>query len=360
MQFMLPTLTSILPDAWQPGFLQNAWVEAGFTLILWIALSRLLQLLAEGIIRRLTRRTKTVLDDKLLAALDKPVFFILILLGFLQAGEILGFPRWYDALILTLITIFAGIGALRSVNIILNELVFNRVATQLVGPEQAVLPLINKFISAFGWIMLGLFILTLWGVQIGPFLAGLGVAGLAVSFALQKSLEDIFAGISLTLDRNFKIGDVIKLPDGTAGKILDIGLRSTKLLNWDNEMVIIPNSSLAQATFINFEQPTGLVRGTVNFGVAYGSDPDRVEALVLDVARKDEAVLDDPAPSVVFLNMGDFSLDFQLRFYVKTPGERFDTAVRLRKAIYKRFQEEGIDIPFPTHTVYVKRDGENE
>ncbi len=356
MQFLLPSVKALLPEAWQQSLLGSAWTDALLTLLAWIILSRIVQLLIEGIIRRLTRKTKTDLDDHILKALDTPLFSILILLGFFQAGTILQFPTWYDALILSLITIFAGIAVLRVANILLNELVFARIATQLVGPEQAVIPLLNKFVTAFGWIMLGLFILTLWGVQIGPFLAGLGVAGLAISFALQKSLEDIFAGVALTLDRNFKIGDAIKLPDGTAGRIIDIGLRSTKILNWENEMVIIPNSALAQATFINYEQPTGIVRGTVSFGVAYGTDPDKVEEIALQVAREDEAVLDDPAPSVVFLNMGDFSLDFQLRFYVKTSGERFDTAVRLRKALYKRFQQEGIEIPFPTRTIYLKRE----
>ncbi len=333
-------------------FFNNKFVEFVILVLFWIIVSRILQLIIEKIVVKITVRTKTDLDDKILKAIDKPLFFILSILGILIGLDYLNAKDFY-LFFLTLIIIAAGVAVLRVINLIISELITKTYLKK--DKEDPLISLITKMISVTGWIILGLFILTIWGVQIGPFLAGVGVAGLAVSFALQKSLEDIFGGIALTLDKNFKINDPIQLDDGTSGKIKDIGLRSTKILNWDGETVIVPNSKLASMKFTNFKLPTPQVRGKIPFGVAYGSDVEKVKKIALNIAKKHEKVLDDPEPFIIFDKMNDSSIDFTLYFYVKTVDDRFSTTHELIQQLYSELQKNNIEIPFPTRTVYLKK-----
>ena len=103
------------------------------------------------------------------------------------------------------------------------------------------------------------------------------------------------------------------LESGEVGEVLDVGLRSTKLRTYDNEVIFLPNSQLANSRIKNFTRPDVSIRVTVNFGVAYGSDVARVKQVVLDAIRELDDILQEPAPQVLFLNMGDFSLDMCAR-----------------------------------------------
>ncbi len=337
----------------QNSFFQNKFVEFFVLVLFWILVSRIFQIIVEKIIVKITVKTKTDLDDKILNAIDKPLFFILAMFGFLIGLEYINASKNFVLIIYTLIIIALGLAVLRVINLLVSEL-FSKTSLKK-DKEDPLISLLTKMISVAGWIILGLFILTIWGVQIGPFLAGVGVAGLAVSFALQKSLEDIFGGIALTLDKNFKIGDPIELDDGTSGKVKDIGLRSTKILNWDGETVIVPNSKLAGMKFTNFKLPTPQVRGKIPFGVAYGSDVEKVKKIALKVAKSHEKVLEDPEPFIIFDKMNDSSIDFTLYFYVKTVDDRFSTTHELIQKLYLELGKNGIEIPYPTRTVYLKK-----
>ncbi len=348
--FHLDFILQYLP---QNSFFQNKIVEFFILVLFWILVSRIFQIIVERIIVKITVKTKTDLDDKILKAVDKPLFFILASLGFLIGLEYINASKNFVMLVYTLIIIALGLAALRIINLLVSEL-FNKTSLK-TDKEDPLISLLTKMISVAGWIILGLFILTIWGVQIGPFLAGVGVAGLAISFALQKSLEDIFGGIALTLDKNFKIGDPIQLDDGTSGKVKDIGLRSTKILNWDGETVIVPNSKLASMKFTNFKLPTPQVRGKISFGVAYGSNVEKVKKIALKVAESHEKVLEEPSPFIIFDKMNDSSIDFTLYFYVKTVDDRFSTTHDLIQKLYLELGKNGIEIPFPTRTVYLKK-----
>ncbi|MBI2647720.1 mechanosensitive ion channel family protein, partial [Candidatus Woesearchaeota archaeon] len=206
------------------------------------------------------------------------------------------------------------------------------------------------FISLIGL----LFILPVWGVQIGPLLTSLGIVGIAIAFALQSTLGNIFGGMSIILDKSIKVGDKIKLDNETMGTVLDVGLRSTKIKTWDNELITIPNGKLADSRILNFIQPDPSVRIVIDFGVEYGSEPAKVRKIVLDAITKIHDVLREPAPKVLMMEMGDFALKFRTIFWVNTFDIKFDTKALATEEIYKTLRKEGIGIPFPTRTVYLK------
>jgi MscS family membrane protein len=340
----------------QHPWIQNVYVEALVVVLFWILMSRIAQLLIQKVFLKLASRTRTDLDNKILHAIDGPLYLTMALFGISRGIDYLGWPWWIERIAYSGMVATLGVAVLRVINTIIRHFVESRLAGKESRTDETFLALLRRIISGLGWVILILFVFTLWGLEIGPFLAGLGIAGLALSFALQKSLEDIFGGISLTLDKNFKIGDAIELDNGVAGTVQDIGLRSTKIVNWDKEYVIVPNGKLAQMTFRNFAQPTHDVRGIVEFGVAYGTDPEKAINAALKVANDHPLVMKEPAASCRFITMGDFALTFRLFFYVEHYSDRFAVRHDLLIALYREFQREGIEIPFPTRTVYMKKD----
>ncbi|MGB6340031.1 MAG: mechanosensitive ion channel family protein, partial [Candidatus Aminicenantaceae bacterium] len=199
-----------------------------------------------------------------------------------------------------------------------------------------------------------IFVFDAWNIDISPLLATAGIAGLAIGFAVKDSLANIMGGLQLVLDKTFKVGDKVQIESGEMGVILDIGLRSTKLKTYDNEVIYIPNGQLANARIKNFTVPDLSIRVNVEFGVVYGSDPEKVRQVVLEALKKTEGVLDEPEPVVQFLKMSDFSLDFIARVWVKDYTEAFGMKVKVTDVIYNTLNQAGIGIPFPTRTVFTK------
>jgi len=183
----------------------------------------------------------------------------------------------------------------------------------------------------------------------------LGIAGIAIGLAVKDSLANIFGGVSLILDRNFKIGDKIKLESGEEGVIKDIGLRSTRLLTLDNQLIIIPNGILSNAKIQNFVLPDPKERVAIKFGVEYGSDVKKVKDIVIKAVKNVENILEEPAPEVLLIEMGDFALIFVCRVWVNSYKNAERTKAKATEAIYTALNKAKIVIPYPTHTVYVKK-----
>jgi len=200
------------------------------------------------------------------------------------------------------------------------------------------------------------------GVSITPIITALGVGGLAVALALQDTLANLFAGLHVILAKQIKIGDYIRLESGEEGYVTDIGWRNVVIREISNNRIIIPNSKLAQSIITNYHFAEKKILVSIPIGVSYDSDPERVERILIDEAKKAaqevEGLVSDEEPFVRFRpGFGDFSLDFTLYCHIKEFADLYLVEHELRKRIFKRFRQEGIEIPFPIRTVYVK--GEN-
>ena len=194
-----------------------------------------------------------------------------------------------------------------------------------------------------------------WGIQIGPLLAGLGIAGLAVALALQPTLANIFSGIAMILDKTIRIGDLIYLENNTRGKVVKIGLRSTKLRTADNELIIVPNSDLANSKIQNVALPEPKSRAVIPFGVAYGSDIEKVKKIVLKEIKSVKHFVNEPEPNVVFLKMGDSALSFEAYFHVDSFENRLYAIDEANTKIYNALRKSNIEIPFPQMDVHLKK-----
>ncbi|HET7840401.1 MAG TPA: mechanosensitive ion channel family protein [Terriglobia bacterium] len=199
------------------------------------------------------------------------------------------------------------------------------------------------------------------GVHLTAVWTTLGVGSVAVALALQETLSNLFAGLYVMADRPIRPGDYIQLDSGAEGFVLRIGWRSTSLRTRANNLVVVPNSTLAKAVITNYSLPEPRMGFGLQVGVAYGTDPERVEKILLDVFKQAihdgvEGIVTEAEPSVL-LNpgFGNSSLNFTLGFQIRTSSDQFRVQSELRKRILKRFQQEEIEMPFPIQTVILDK-----
>ncbi len=198
----------------------------------------------------------------------------------------------------------------------------------------------------------GLVVLSAAGIQVTPILTALGVGGLAVALALQDTLANLFAGVHLLADRPIRIGDYVKVDDRAEGFVIDVGWRSTRIRSLGNNVIVVPNQTVARAIVTNYDLPDSRVAQGLRVSVEYSADPDHVEALLLDEAMRAighvPGLLAVPAPSVSLIpGFGEYSLDFTVGYHVAAFVDQYPVQHELRKRILRRLHREGLGVPVP-------------
>lgn len=342
-------------DAVMDYVLSNLYLKFVFIAAATVAAAFLVKLFLKGVLRPITRKTKTDVDDLIVKNLSSMAFYIVFAIG-LKIGfnySKIDSP-FAHGVIETLLIIIVAVLIIRLINDLAGNWKKKWAVRTASSADDHMIPLLEKIIKVVVGILAVIFIFAAWEIDISPLLATAGIAGIAISFAVKDSLANIIGGVQLVLDKTFKVNDKVKLESGELGVILDIGLRSTKLRTYDNEVIYIPNGYLANAKIKNYTVPDLQLRVNVEFGVVYGSDTDKVREVVLEVLKSEEKVLDEPPPAVLFLKMSDFSLDFIARAWVNNYTDAYSTSLILTDEIYKALNRAGISIPFPTRTVYTK------
>ena len=337
----------------------NKYVSAAAIFIIFYALSESAVFITEKIILRMTRKTKTTLDDEIVKNLHKPVSMLLLGIGAKIAWESLEASGKFATIITNIVHSFTAVIIIYIITSTLNILIKHFGEKISKKTESTLDDHIVSFISKTNIIIFIiaaiLTILKVWGVEIAPLLAGLGIGGIAIAFAMQKSLSNIFGGISLILDRSINVGDIIVLEDGTRGKIMDIGLRSTKILTFDNEAIIIPNGRLEEAKIQNIAKPDPSVRVVIEFGVAYGTDVEKAKKIVVEEIKKIEGRKKDSEITVRFSEMGNSALIFKAYFWMENHSERFRAKDEANTLIYNALRKNRIEIPFPQMDVHIRK-----
>ncbi len=192
-----------------------------------------------------------------------------------------------------------------------------------------------------------------FGIPVTAIFASAGIAGVAVALAARETLANFFGGVSIFLDRPFRAGDYVVLSSGERGEVKAVGMRSTRLQTRDDVMITIPNSVITNGKVVNQSMPQSSFRIRVKIGVAYGSDIDQLEDILVEIANNNSLAVPYPEPRVRFRSFGDSALEFELLCWAKRPHDRGRLIHQLNSAIYKRFNEEKISIPFPQRDVYI-------
>lgn len=226
--------------------------------------------------------------------------------------------------------------------------------TEKVMNKRQVDPTIVSFVANMTYISLMVFVvlaaLGQLGIQTTSFIAVIGAAGLAVGLALQGSLSNFAAGFLMIIFRPFKVGDFIE-GAGVAGTIEKIQIFTTQLKTPDNKTIIIPNAKLSGDNIVNYSVK-GTRRVDLVFGIGYGDDIDKARKVITDIIKNDARVLKDPPPTIAVMELADSSVNFAVRPWVNVP-DYWDLLFDVTETIKKRFDAEGISIPFPQHDVHV-------
>jgi len=203
-----------------------------------------------------------------------------------------------------------------------------------------------------------LIILQTLGLSITPILTALGVGGLAVALALKDTLSNLFSGIHIIASKQVSPGDYVKLSSGEEGHIVDITWRFTTIKSLPNNMIIVPNSNLASAIVTNYNMKDEVMSFPVQVGVSYDSDLEKVEKVTIEVAEEIMKIVPGGVPEfsplVRYHTLGDSSIDFNVILRVRNYTDQFPVKHAFIKKLISRYREEGINIPFPVRTVYMK------
>jgi len=191
------------------------------------------------------------------------------------------------------------------------------------------------------------------GIKITSLLAGLGVAGLAISFAAQDTVANVISGITLLIDRPFKKGDWICFGDLHAS-VTAVRLRTTVLTSFDNETIVVPNKALAQERIRNFTL-TPRIRVKVPIGIAYKENIQAAREVILATIKDDNRILATPAPTVIVIGLGDSSINLQLRFWTQDPLMQYSLQWEYTEHCKHALDDAGIEIPFPHSQIFIER-----
>jgi small-conductance mechanosensitive channel len=208
-----------------------------------------------------------------------------------------------------------------------------------------------------------LIILQSLGISIAPILTALGVGGLAAALALQDTLSNLFAGIQIIISGKIKPGDFIELSGGESGYITDISWRYTIIRALANNMIIVPNSKLSSSIIMNYYKPQQEMSVLMPVGVACDSDLEHVERVVIEVAKEVmqqvEGGVPEYEPLVRYNEFGDSSINFNVVMRTTEFTSQYVLRHEFAKRLHRRFNQEGIEIPFPIRTVYMAEDGDD-
>ncbi|MFN3596312.1 MAG: mechanosensitive ion channel family protein [Rubricoccaceae bacterium] len=189
------------------------------------------------------------------------------------------------------------------------------------------------------------------GINVTTLIAGLGIAGIALGFAARDTLENFIAGITILLDRPFRVGDYVEVQD-TFGTVEEITLRTTRVRTIDNQMAILPNALVITSKIVNHSM-LGTLRVVVPFGIAYKESPEAARRVVLALTEGDARLHPDFAPTCVVTGLGDSSVDMALRLYLKDPRLALPIRFEYQERVFDALTEAGIEIPFPHLQLFI-------
>ncbi len=318
---------------------------------------RLSKLVVRFVGTKLIGRTHTQLDDVILNAVDFPLRGATFVGGLeLALSRISLIPvDWLEQIDLLFFVVYFLL-----VYIFLYQLIGGLIfwyGREVAGQTETELD--DRFLDLFRRI--ALLVLTVvvivtvlgrYGIEVSALVTTLGIGSLAIALAAQETLGDMITGFTIMVDQPFRVGDRVEIQDiDTWGDVVDIGLRSTRILTRDNRMVSVPNSVIGKGLVVNYSDPNTLYRVQTHVGVAYGTDVEQARQVMIEAIRAQDWVMKDKKIEALFLQFGDSALNFRVRCWIEHYVETRRILDKMNTALYQALNEAGIAIPFPQRDV---------
>ncbi|WP_371374819.1 mechanosensitive ion channel family protein [Thalassotalea aquiviva] len=356
MEEVLNQLTEFFQLIWH-----NPILRTGSLLLLTFFGAWLVAMILDRVIisrlRSFASKAKFAMADELIGLLQKPLYYTIFVFAFIFGNSILEIAEFVSTIVIpilnTLLLVIWTSFFLKITKILLRLMAHNESKFEVVNPQT--LPVFQNLALIIIWVVAIYYILSSWNIDMSALLASAGIVGIAVGFAARDTLANLFSGVFIMADAPYKIGDYIVLESGERGAVTHIGLRSTRILTRDNIELTVPNSVIGNTKVTNESGgPNTTYRIRCKVGVAYGSDIDQVREILQKVAEDEPDISAFPNPVVRFRHFGNSSLDFEVMGWIKDPQFRGRITDQILTAIYKRFSEADIEIPYSKHDLYIK------
>jgi len=364
LELWLQNIRTALEQYWM------AWVVfAAQLLVTWLVAG-----LAKRILRwfanRVVSRSNNTLDDRLVEAGARPVRWVIIALGVrlalvslgsaipsFQAGgryavQFMVAGNLVEAFVVLAVAVLVNALIMAALDWYLHELAGRSGGTW----DQELLPMVKKLVAVVIYFFALSIVLELFGISISALVATAGVATAAIALASQETLSNMLGGLAILIDRPFRVGDWIELNDGKVGVVVEIGLRTTRIRQFDGTALVVPNKDMANTRVINYALPTpqAAIRQTIR--VTYGTDVEKAKKVLLEVMQRHPEVLKDPAPGVWLTAFNTYSLDLFISCWVASYTNRFRVTDELNMQILQAFRENGITIAVPVQDIRIRQE----
>lgn len=323
-----------------------------------IIIVKLLSLLGKKVIKPFVTGTDNHLDDVIFYSLEAPVKFAIILLGIWIAIHRLVYPdsfvkvvdNAYSILIVLDITWFFGR--------LFSSLLQVYWGKQSNGQANKMMPIIKRTILVIVWLIGIVMALSNVGVNISALLGTLGIGGIAFALAAQDTVKNVFGAFTILTDKPFSIGDTIRV-DSYEGTVVDVGVRSTKTMNYDKRIITFPNYKITDTSIVNISSEP-MRRVVLNLGLTYDTTSEKMkEALELlkSIPKRVENVSSNPSDIVaVFTEYSDSALVIMYIYFIEKQGDILGVTSNMNMEILAAFNKAGLNLAFPTRTVYIQKD----
>ena len=337
----------------------DSYLVATSAFFLSLAVLRVFKFVVIRHLKALAAKTATDLDDLIIRSIDTIGWFFYGILSLYIALQLLTVPPILSTLVLYILVTLGALYAVRILHCVIDYVKQKMIAEQLLESKDAdtsVIDLLANVVKSVLWFIAGLLIISNLGYDITPMIAGLGIGGIAIAFALQNVLTDVFASFSIYFDKPFKVGDTIQI-GSDIGTVKKIGIKSTRLESLQGHELVISNKELTESRINNFKKMEKR-RIIFSFGVTYETPvaklrrvPDIVTALI-------SRIPDTEVDRIHFFKFGDCSLIFEVSYFIL--GNEYtkyaDTQQALNLALLEAFEKEGIRMAYPTQTLYVRKE----
>lgn len=344
-------------------FYQNTMTDWGVSIGIMVAslvVGKIIFWIFRKVVTSATAKTKTQIDDLLIDMLDEPFVFGIVAWGIHIGLDRLTFPASFDAFLDKLIFSFISImGTWFVARVIAASIdLFLVPLTEKTDSDfdDQLVPIIKKSTNMGIWALGIVVALNNAGFDVGALIAGMGIGGLALAMAAKDTVSNFFGGVTIFVDKPFKMGDRIKV-NGIDGTVTEIGLRSTRIKTLERRIVTIPNAKFADGIVENISlEPNRKV--VLNLGLTYDTAPDkmkRAQEILREIISAHESIEKNDY-SIAFNNWGDFSMGILLIYYIKKEGDILGTQNDVNIAILDRFNAEGLSFAFPTTTLDIPKE----
>jgi len=312
-----------------------------------------------NILHRWAERTHTELDNLIISTIKFPSILWCIGISLYIGVETSEIPIKYSTYIVKSIHVLIIFSVTVALANLVSRLLSNYIQNQRIAVQST--GLLHTIIKGAIYLIGIIIILNIFGISIAPLITAMGIGGLAVALALKDTLSNLFAGIHIMAEKTIRVGDFIRLETGQEGYVEDISWRTTRIRMLPNNMVIIPNSMLAQSVVINYHLPEKRMSLPIPVSVSYSEDPEKIERILIEEIKKAvleiPGLLSEPEPVVRFIpGFGENSLDFTIVCHIEDVSYQFNVQNEIRKRILRRLKEENIEIPLPQRVVWLKKD----